>query len=97
MGGGMAEPAFPSTPAELTERVLASFNDWRDPRLREIMQSLIRHLHAFVTEVGLTEAEWKAGARILAETGRITDAMREEFVLRSDVVLAPLRPDGSVP
>ena len=40
---------------ELTETVLASLEDSRLPRFKEIMQSLIRHLHAFVSEVGLTE------------------------------------------
>ncbi|AEV83652.1 Catechol 1,2-dioxygenase [Actinoplanes sp. SE50] len=45
---------------ELTDRVVASFADTPDPRLREVMRSLTRHLHAFVRDVRLTEDEWRA-------------------------------------
>ena len=51
-----------------------------------MLQALVRHLHAFATEVGLTQDEWAEAIRILAETGRITDERRQEFVLWSDTL-----------
>jgi hydroxyquinol 1,2-dioxygenase len=47
-----------ATPAELTSDVLRAYGATPEPRLREILQSLIRHLHAFATEVSLTHGEW---------------------------------------
>jgi hypothetical protein len=41
--------------------VLECWNDVPDPRLRQIMQSLIKHLHGFVRDVVLTQAEWTSG------------------------------------
>jgi hydroxyquinol 1,2-dioxygenase len=71
---------------DLVETVVASFDGARDARLREVMQSLTRHLHAFVREVRLTEAEWNAGIEFLTECGHITDDRRQEFILLSDVL-----------
>lgn len=71
---------------DVTEQVMASFAATPDDRLRRIMQSLTRHLHAFVSEVELTEAEWAAGIRILTDTGHITDDRRQEFILWSDTL-----------
>ena len=71
-------------PEDITARVVASYEGCEDERLREVMQSLVRHLHAFATEVKLTEAEWAAGVRFLTETGQITDEHRQEFILWSD-------------
>ena len=73
-----------TTPAEITAAVEASFDGCEDERLRELVQSLARHLHAFVTDVGLTLEEWEAGIRILTATGHITDDKRQEFILWSD-------------
>lgn len=72
--------------AAVTDQVLASFAGCADPRLREVMQSLVRHLHSFVREVRLTEAEWNAGIDFLTRTGHITDHRRQEFILLSDVL-----------
>ena len=55
-------------------------------RLREIMQSLIQHLHAFVRDVELTEDEWLLAANWLAKTGQISSEKRNEFILLSDVL-----------
>ncbi len=71
-------------PEAITARVVASFDGCEDPRRREIAQSFVRHLHAFVTDVGLTEREWANGIRILTDTGHITDDRRQEFILWSD-------------
>lgn len=57
-----------------------------DPRLREVMGSLVKHLHAFAKEVKLTHAEWKQGIDFLEKAGEISDAERHEFVLLSDVL-----------
>jgi hydroxyquinol 1,2-dioxygenase len=70
----------------LTEAVRKRFSAARDPRLREIMQSLVTHLHDFVREVGLTEAEWLAGIRFLTATGQCCDDLRQEFILLSDTL-----------
>ena len=71
---------------ELTETVLASLEDSRLPRFKEIMQSLIRHLHAFVSEVGLTEEEWFRAIDFLTRTGHMSDDKRQEFILLSDTL-----------
>jgi hydroxyquinol 1,2-dioxygenase len=50
------------------------------------MLSLVRHLHGFAREVKLTEAEWLKGIEFLTQTGHITNAQRQEFILLSDVL-----------
>lgn len=71
----------------LTEQVVASFDATPNPRLRVLMQSLVRHLHAFVRETELTEAEWMAAIRFLTETGQMCDdVVRQEFILLSDTI-----------
>jgi len=50
------------------------------------MQALVRHLHGFAVDVGLTEDEWAAAIGILTETGHITDDRRQEFILWSDAL-----------
>jgi hydroxyquinol 1,2-dioxygenase len=71
---------------ELVDTVVASFDKTQDPRLKEIMQSLARHLHNFVREVRLTEDEWNTGIEFLTAAGHITDDKRQEFILLSDVL-----------
>jgi len=71
---------------ELVSRVVASFDGAPDERLKQLMQSLTRHLHAFVREVRLTEGEWNQGISFLTESGHITDERRQEFILLSDVL-----------
>jgi hydroxyquinol 1,2-dioxygenase len=74
------------TEANLTEAVLARLDGATDPRLRQIMTSLIKHLHAFVREVELTEAEWFAGIQFLTATGQKCDDKRQEYILLSDTL-----------
>ncbi len=52
----MARQPGSTTEDDITNEVVARFAATPDPRLRQIMLSLIRHLHAFVKEVELTEA-----------------------------------------
>lgn len=73
-----------TTEAELTDIVLARYAGTTDPRLREILLSLITHLHAFVREVRLTEGEWIEGIQYLTRTGQKCDEKRQEFILLSD-------------
>jgi hydroxyquinol 1,2-dioxygenase len=80
-----------SREAQLTGRVVASFDGTPDPRLKELMQALTRHLHAFVREVRLTEPEWQQAIRFLTDAGHITDDRRQEFILLSDVLGASMQ------
>lgn len=73
-----------TTPADITAAVVASFDGAEDPRLRELMQALVKHLHAFASEVALTEDEWAKLIGELTATGHITDDRRQEFILWSD-------------
>ncbi|WP_194905489.1 dioxygenase family protein [Catenulispora rubra] len=74
------------SPEELTANVLASHEEVPDPRLRVIIRSLITHLHAFATEVVLTQDEWAAGIAFLTAVGHMTDDRRNEFILLSDTL-----------
>jgi catechol 1,2-dioxygenase len=66
---------------DVTAAALEAMQRTADPRLREIMVSLVRHLHGFVREVRLTEAEFRDATAILAEMGRLTTDRHNEFVL----------------
>lgn len=73
--------------ALISEKAVSSFNDAPNARYKQIMQSLTRHLHAFVSEVELTEQEWFEGIRFLTETGHTCDGVvRQEFILLSDTL-----------
>jgi hydroxyquinol 1,2-dioxygenase len=71
---------------QLTNEAVAAFAKCGNPRLREIMTSLVRHVHAFAREVDLTPEEWLAGLRFLTETGQFSTERRPEFILLSDVL-----------
>jgi hydroxyquinol 1,2-dioxygenase len=70
----------------ITQAVIARFAQTPDPRLKEIMTSLVQHLHAFAREVKLTEAEWMAGIQFLTATGQKCNDQRQEFILLSDTL-----------
>ncbi len=72
--------------ANVTDAVIQTFGKTGDPRLKEIMTSLVKHLHAFIREVDLTEEEWLAGIEFLTATGQMCDARRQEFILLSDTL-----------
>jgi len=74
------------TEHNITEAVVGRFDGCSDPRLKEVLTSLVRHLHGFVKETRLTEAEWMHGIEFLTATGHITDAKRQEFILLSDTL-----------
>ena len=74
------------TEDDLTNEVLATFEDAESERFEEIMHSLVRHLHAFVREVQLTEEEWFQAIKFLTRIGQISDDNRQEFILLSDTL-----------
>lgn len=76
--------------SELTDQVASSFDNAPDPRYAEIMRSLVRHLHAFIADVRLTESEWASAIEFLTQTGQTCDAKRQEFILLSDVLGASM-------
>ena len=57
-----------------------------NPRLREVMASLVGHLHDFAKDVNLTHEEWETGIGILERSGQISDEKRHEVILLSDVL-----------
>src|ERR1019366_4585110 len=66
--------------------VIESFAQTKDPRLRELLTSLVRHLHAFVRDTEPTIAEWEQAIEFLTATGQKCDDERQEFILLSDVL-----------
>jgi catechol 1,2-dioxygenase len=67
--------------AMVTDAVLEAVTRTEDPRLREILQALVRHLHGFVREVRLTEREFHEAARLIVAMGQKTTASHNEVVL----------------
>src|ERR1700748_2478656 len=68
---------------DVTRVVIDAYKNIEDPRLREIVASLIKHLHAFAREVHLTEEEFHKGTEILAKLGQLTNDNHNEVVLMS--------------
>src|SRR5271170_8469866 len=66
---------------QLTEAVLAETERADDPRVQEIVQALVRHLHDFAREVRLTEAEFDASISIVARLGQATTPSHNEVRL----------------
>ncbi|HET6952227.1 MAG TPA: dioxygenase [Acidimicrobiales bacterium] len=89
------------TPAEHLAAVQATFSGAGDPRLADVMRSLVAHLHAFVVDVGLTRDEWFAGIDFLTRVGHMCDGQRQEFILLSDTLgvsmLVEMLAQGGVP
>ncbi len=70
----------------VTVSALERISQTPNPRLKEVMAALIRHLHDFAREVTLTPGEWMQGIDFLTEVGHITDDKRQEFILLSDTL-----------
>jgi hydroxyquinol 1,2-dioxygenase len=71
---------------DLTDAVVERLAECDDPRFKTVMTSLIRHLHDFVREVELTEAEWMTAIRFLTKVGQACTDKRQEFILLSDTL-----------
>jgi hydroxyquinol 1,2-dioxygenase len=74
------------TEDNITDTVIERFSKASDPRLKEILDSLVRHLHGFAREVQLTETELVQAIDFLTRVGHITDDKRQEFILLSDTL-----------
>ncbi|MFE9448132.1 dioxygenase [Streptomyces sp. NPDC006739] len=70
----------------VTAQALDSLRGTADPRLRELLTALVRHLHAFARETRLTRAEWGRAIGFLTATGQACTDTRQEFILLSDVL-----------
>lgn len=68
------------------EAVIARMADCPDARFKTIMSVVIRHLHAAVKEVELTQDEWFEAIQFLTKTGQLCDERRQEFILLSDTL-----------
>ena len=74
------------TPETITEAVIEQMSTTPDPRLKEIMASAVKHLHAFARDVNLTPAEWIKGIEFMTKVGQMCTPARQEFILLSDTV-----------
>ncbi|MBB5497538.1 dioxygenase [Paraburkholderia sp. MM5384-R2] len=74
------------TEADSVNAVNARIGPDINPRLKEVMTSLVRHLHAFVKDVHLTQHEWEVAIDFLTRTGQICSNERQEFILLSDTL-----------
>jgi len=87
----------------ITQAVIARLSSCENPRLKEVLGSLVTHLHDFVRETRLTEEEWMQGIQFLTDTGHQCSGQRQEFILLSDtlgvsmltVALNQARPAGA--
>ncbi|MFJ8134827.1 dioxygenase [Streptomyces sp. NPDC096013] len=75
-----------TTDVTVTDEAVASLEGTADPRLKEPLTGLVRHLHAFARETRLTQAEWERAIGFLTETGQTCTDTRQEFILLSDVL-----------
>jgi hydroxyquinol 1,2-dioxygenase len=74
------------TPQSVTEAVLAQMGSATDERLKTIVESAVRHCHAFAQEVNLTPAEWLKAIEFFTRVGKTCTETRQEFILLSDVI-----------
>ena len=70
----------------ITERAVEACSHIEEPRLREVMAALIRHLHVLVKEVRLSEQEWEFAWDFMARMAQFTGPERNEFLLLADVI-----------
>jgi protocatechuate 3,4-dioxygenase beta subunit len=82
----MTDPIDYFSEGRSEEVVNARIGASADPRLGQIISSLVRHLHAFAKDVQLTQGEWAIAIDFLTRTGQMSDGNRQEFILLSDVL-----------
>ena len=70
----------------ITDAAVEQMSATRDPRLKEIMACLVKHLHAFAREIDLTPEEWIQGIKFLTAVGQTCTPYRQEFILLSDTL-----------
>src|SRR3984957_12129351 len=76
-------PQFNDT--ELTEAVIRSFDETPDPRVKFLMEELVKSMHDFVRKTDLTQDEWMYAIEFLTAGGQKCPPTRQEFILLSDV------------
>ena len=74
------------TEATATEAVVSKLAGCENARLKQVMTSFVRHLHAFVREIEPTQDEWFTAIKFLTDTGHMCDDKRQEFILLSDTL-----------
>jgi protocatechuate 3,4-dioxygenase beta subunit len=70
----------------ITQAAIEQMSGTPNPRLKKIMESLVKHLHEFAREVDLTPAEWIQGITFLTRVGHTCTEHRQEFILLSDTL-----------
>lgn len=78
----------------ITEATIERLKGAKSPRIREVSEALIRHLHDFLREVEPTFDEWREGIRFLTEIGKKCSDTRQEFILLSDTLGASMLIDA---
>ena len=71
---------------DIARAVIDRMAEAPDPRFKEVMTALVKHLHAFAQEVQLSPDEWMAGIQFLTGVGKMCDERRQEFILLSDTL-----------
>ena len=81
------------TEENLTDLAVERWSNIPDPRLRQVMTSMVKHLHGFVSEVRPSGAEWFEAIKFLTATGQMCDETRQEWILLSDTLLSAYSDD----
>src|SRR5258708_15319278 len=74
------------TEEKITDFVLDTLKQTPEIRTMQIMEALVRHLHACIREIEPSEAEWMTGVKFLTTTGKMCSDVRQEFILLSDTL-----------
>src|SRR6267143_4732608 len=80
--GAPTEEVFP----ELTYDVIDRMSNAKSARLRDVMEIVVRHLHAIVREAAITQGEWAQAIDFLTRAGKMCSESRQEFILLSDIL-----------
>ena len=70
----------------VTDEALRQMAGTDNPRLKQVAEAAVKHLHAFAREVNLTPEEWLLGIQFLTAVGQKCSPLRQEFILLSDVL-----------
>jgi hydroxyquinol 1,2-dioxygenase len=76
----------PHQTADITQAVLDRLTPETDPRFRQIITAVVKHVHALVREVDLKPDEWMQAIQFLTKVGQTCDDKRQEFILLSDTL-----------
>ena len=75
-----------ATEQNLTDLVIERWSDTPDPRLRNVVTALVKHVHAFIREIEPTPDELSTAIDFLTRTGKGCSGKRQEFILLADVL-----------